>query len=101
MYSDFIKSKSVVVIHFWAAWNLYDEEMRSRLKQIAVPFTDQIAIGSIDTGQQEMWELIRELKVKNLPALASYKNGQHIETTIGLCPKEQIEVKLKVLWATA
>lgn len=96
-YSDFIKSKPVAVIHFWAAWNRYDEEMKDRLKQVGASFTDQIAIGSIDTDRQEMWELTKELKVMNLPALAYYKNGHHIETAIGLRPKEQIEVKLKNL----
>lgn len=98
-YSDFIKSKPVVVIHLWAEWNRYDEEMKSRLKQIAATFTEQVALGAIDTDQQEMWGVIKELKVLNLPALAYYKNGQHIETVIGMRPKEQIEAKLKNLLA--
>jgi len=48
-----------------------------------------------------MWELAKELKVLNLPALAYYKNGEHIETTIGLSTKEQIETNLKNLLITA
>ena len=55
MYLDFIKSKPVAVIHFWAT----------------------------------------ELKVLNLPALVYYKNGEHIETTICLGTKEQIESKIE------
>jgi len=70
--------------------------MKSRL--IATSFTDQIAIGFIVTDRQEMWALTKELKVKNVPGLAYYKNGQHIETTIGLRPQEQIEVTLKTRW---
>ena len=48
-----------------------------------------------------MWELAKELKALNLPALAYYKNGEHIETTIGLSTKEQIEANLKNLLKTA
>jgi thioredoxin 1 len=96
-YSEFVKSRPVAVIHFWAAWNGIDEEMKSRLKQIADSFIDQIAIGSIDTDREEIWALTKELKVLNLPALAYYKNGQHIETAIGLYPTEYIEGKLKNL----
>src|SRR5262249_22305232 len=97
MYLDFIKSKPVAVIHFWASWNRYDDEMKARLNQIDATFSDQIAVGYVDIDQEQMWELAKELKVLNLPALAYYKNGEHIETTIGLSTKEQIEANLKNL----
>jgi len=101
MYLDFIKSKPVAVIHFWASWNRSDDEMKARLKQIGASFSDQVAMGSVDTDQEEMWDLVKKLKVLNLPALVYYKNGEHIETTIGLSTKEQIETNLKNLLKTA
>jgi thioredoxin 1 len=100
-YSAFIKSRPVAVIHFWAVWNEYDEEMKPRLKQIAASFKEPIAIGSINTDLEEMWGLTKELKVLNLPALAYYKNGQHIETEIGLYSKEYIDIKLKNILTAA
>ena len=48
-----------------------------------------------------MWDLAKELKVLNLPTLVYYKNGKHIETTIGLSTKEQIETNLKNLLIAA
>ena len=101
MYLDFIKSKPVAIIHFWASWNRYDDEMKARLNQIDAAFSDQIAVGYVDIDQEQMWELAKELKALNLPALAYYKNGEHIETTIGLSTKEQIEANLKNLLKTA
>jgi thioredoxin-like negative regulator of GroEL len=96
-YEDFIRSKHIVVIHFWAAWNPIDQEQREYLSRIDPNDAYDVKFGAVDIDDAKFWDLAKALKVLNVPALIFYKNGSHIETVIGLCSKERVEAKLNQL----
>lgn len=95
-YMAFIISKPIVVIHFWAEWNLYDIEQRENLSRVDPNYAYDVRFGAVDIDDSKCWDLAKALKVK-VPALVYYQDGKHIETVIGLCSKESIETKLNQL----
>lgn len=98
-FEEAIGEHNVAVFHFYAAWNRYDVTMDQMLCEIAVAYKDQIFVGSIDTDDQENWERCKELRIVNLPAIAVFVNGRHVETIIGLLAKESLNSKVQK-WLT-
>jgi len=83
-----IADRSLTVFHFWASWNTYDKTMDQILCEIADEYEGRVFIGSIDADQKENWFRCNELRILNLPAVASFINGRHHETIIGLSDRE-------------
>ena len=94
-FGEVIAGHNIAVLHFWAAWNTYDVVMDQRLCEIANAYKGQIFIGSIDADNEENWERCKELRILNLPAIASFVNGQHFETVIGLPSDELLNSKVQ------
>jgi thioredoxin 1 len=87
-FGEVIADHDVAVFHFWASWNTYDKTMDQILSEIAAEYKGRIFIGSIDADEPENWTRCKELRVLNLPAVASFINGKHHETIIGLNSRE-------------
>jgi thioredoxin 1 len=96
-YPTFVTSASIVLIHFWADWNLYDTEMHDRLASIDASNSAFVKIGSFDTSPEDNWAICREVGVKGLPSLVYYLNGNYAKTTVGLQSTETIQGSLNEL----
>ncbi len=83
-----ITEHEIAVFHFWASWNAYDKTMDQILCEIADEYKGRIFIGSIDADEPENWPRCKELRILNLPAVASFIDGKHHETIIGLNSRE-------------
>ncbi|HXM35274.1 MAG TPA: thioredoxin family protein [Pyrinomonadaceae bacterium] len=83
-YDSFVEANARVVIHFWAAWNLVDEQMTQPLTELTKTYGNSIAFASFDTSLDEHADICRKLKLLNLPALVLYKHGKHFETALGM-----------------
>ena len=98
-YQKFIKSCPVVLVHFWAKWNGYDAQIKNTLKGIESSYLGKACFGTVDVDIEEMVSICQELKLGNVPTLAYYKGGRHIETIIetivGL--NQRVEEKLTFL----
>jgi thioredoxin-like negative regulator of GroEL len=86
-------ANQIVVIHFWADWNLIDRKMDSVLANLRPKFAGQIGFYAFDTTPEENWDICRQCNILNLPALVCFINGQLHETLIGLRPEEELEAK--------
>jgi thioredoxin-like negative regulator of GroEL len=83
-FGEVIAEHDIAVFHFWASWNAYDQTMDQVLSEIAKEYKGRIFIGSVAADEPENWSRCKELRILNLPAVASFINGQHHETIIGL-----------------
>ncbi|MFN7995127.1 MAG: thioredoxin family protein [Bryobacteraceae bacterium] len=81
---DFISTHRHAVIHFWAAWNAYDVEVKQFLeKDVPVDLQHQIAFGRFDIDPPAHWEICRRHHVVNVPFFALYRDGAVLETLTG------------------
>ena len=100
-FCEVIGATTVAVFHFYASWNRYDVTKDQMLCEIADAYKDHIFIGSVDTDDQENWERCKELRILNLPAIATFVNSRHFETVIGLLSKESLNSKVQKWLSTA
>jgi thioredoxin-like negative regulator of GroEL len=47
-------------------------------------------VRSCDTEQPFGTDLAEKIKIRNVPALAFFRNGIHVETVIGVLPEEEL-----------
>ena len=99
-FDETISNHRLAVLHFWARWNEYDKQMDVTLGEIEAEYDGRVFFGSVDADQDGHWQRCRELGILNLPAIASFANGTHMETLIGMRTKEELSNKMKA-WITA
>ena len=80
-FAAFTSANKFALIHFWAEWNRYDDELKATLEG-GVP--SQVPIGTLDTDPLEHHDLCRSHQVRNLPFLALYRDGVLVTTVTGL-----------------
>ena len=97
-FSEFVRLNEFAVVHFWAAWNGHDGEMRKVLaSQLAAALSKRVAFGTFDTDPPEHHEICRKHNVLGLPFLAFYRNGSFIRKTTGLLSVGALEKHLAEL----
>jgi thioredoxin 1 len=79
-----------VIVHFWAPWNGYDDAFAERLADSARACGALGHCRSHNTDDPSWSEDLARWGVVNVPALAFFRNGKHVETVIGLRPVEEL-----------
>lgn len=69
--------------------------MDEALREIETEHQDHAFFGAVDADCEGHWQKCRELRVLNLPALACFINGKHVETVIGVRSKKYLSNKIK------
>ena len=90
--SEVLDAQGTVLVDFWAD--------RCGPCRMLSPIVDQVAeqhsevkVGKIDIDAQP--ELANQFGVMSIPTLIVFKNGQKVNESVGLIPKENIEALLK------
>ena len=97
-FGDFVRTHRFVVIHFWAIWNGYDVTMRKVIESAIPPeFHEQIHFATFDVDPPEHHEICREHRVMGPPFLAYYRDGNLVQTVIGLQKPEVMIQNLRIL----
>ena len=71
--------------------------MSKILQELDSLYDGKVDFGSVDADLAEMREIYLNARVSNVPALIYYWNGGHVETKMGLEPREKIEQRIKLL----
>ena len=82
----------VLVLHYWAIWDLLDREMDKRLAVLREEYADRICFRSCDTDRAENEPFIQG--IANLPALGCFIRGKWFKSLIGLRPVEELRSAL-------
>lgn len=84
-FGDFIRLHKHVLIHFWAAWNRYDDEQKRVIEsEIPEDLAARLAFGSFEVDPPEHHQICMELKIRNLPFVALYREGVLLRTSTGV-----------------
>ena len=82
---EFVHVHKFAVVHFWAAWNGYDIQMRRLIEsQIPNEISEQVSFGTLAVDSIEHHEICRQHNILNLPFLAFYHKGLLIHKVTGL-----------------
>lgn len=73
-FGDLIETTSPVLLDFYAEWDQASKDMHAVLRDVAAALGDKARVIKIDIEKNK--ELADALRVKGLPTLMIYKNGE-------------------------
>lgn len=85
--NEVLKSEIPVLVDFNAGWCGPCRSMRPMLDELAEN-NSKYKIVSVDIDEED--ELVDEYEVASIPCLVVFKDGQEIDRSIGLIPKDAI-----------
>ncbi len=82
------QSDKLVIIDFWATWCGPCRALSPIMDELAEEYKDQVVIGKCDTDANG--DIAMQFGVRNIPMLVFLKNGEVVETLVGLQRKNDL-----------
>lgn len=81
--------EGVVLIDFWATWCGPCRMQGPVIDQLDEEMGDKVTFAKVDVDENQ--EVARQFRVMSIPTLLIKKDGQVVETLVGLHGKQQLE----------
>ena len=85
---EVVKSSLPYLVDFWAEWCGPCKNLAPILEEISDELKDKIKIGKINIDDNQ--ELAAKFSIRSIPTMILFKNGDSIETKVGLPPKKEL-----------
>ena len=91
--AEVLESDKPVLVDFWATWCGPCRMVAPIVAQIAEEQEGVVKVGKVNVDEEP--GLAGQFGISSIPTLMVFKNGQLVNTAVGVRPKEQIEALLK------
>ena len=81
-FEQVISSDKLVIIDFWATWCGPCRALSPIMDELAEQYKDEVVIAKCDTDENN--EIAMQFGVRNIPMLVFMKNGEVLDTRVGL-----------------
>ena len=85
--SEVLKADKPVLVDFWASWCGPCRMLLPIIEEIASEEHD-FKVGKINADEQP--ELVNQFKIRTIPTLMVFKNGEVVNKHTGVIPKEEV-----------
>mgnify|MGYP000152296626 FL=1 len=89
--SEVLKAEGTVLVDFWATWCGPCRMLSPIVDEVANEHPD-VKVGKINVDEQP--ELAQQFGIMSIPTLLVFKNGEKVQESVGLIPKEKVEALL-------
>ncbi len=90
-----IESGKPVVIDFWAEWCGPCLKLGPAVEALAEKYEGKAIVGKINVDEND--EISSENRVRNIPTVLFFKDGELKDRTVGYVPQSELEAKLEAL----
>ena len=89
--SEVLKAEGTVLVDFWATWCGPCRMLSPIVDEVASEHPD-VKVGKINVDEQP--ELAQQFGIMSIPTLLVFMNGEKVQESVGLIPKEKVEALL-------
>ena len=90
-----IESGKPVMIDFWATWCGPCIKLGPIVEELAEKYGDQVTVGKLNIDDND--EVASENRVRNIPTVLFFKDGEMKERSVGLVKLSDLEAKLQTI----
>jgi thioredoxin 1 len=96
---DVLNSFQPVLVDFWAPWCGPCHVLAPTIAELAVEFDGQAAVGKVNVDDNP--HLAAQYGIRSIPTVLLFKEGQVVDQTVGVVPKQVLAAKLRALVSAA
>ena len=97
--SEVLKSDVPVLVDFWAAWCGPCRQVGPAIENLATEYSPTAKVGKLDVDANP--ETARQFGITSIPAVLLFKDGQVVESLVGVRPPERYGQALDQILASA
>ena len=86
---EVLKSEMPVLVDFYATWCGPCKMIAPAISKIAEEYKEKVKVGKVNVDEEN--ELAMKYQIQNIPTLILFKNGEPVNSLIGLNSKSEIE----------
>jgi thioredoxin 1 len=91
--AEVIKSETPVLVDFWADWCQPCKMIAPHLEKIAEEQEGKLKVAKVNADENQ--RLMSQFKIRGIPTLILFKDGEAVETLVGFMPEKKILEKLE------
>lgn len=92
---EVLASAPVVLVDFWAVWCGPCRALGPVIEEVASEFEGKIVVGKCNVDEAQ--DISMEYGIRSIPTVIFFKNGEPVDKTVGLVPKEEIVKRINNL----
>ena len=83
-----IESDKIVLVDFWAEWCGPCKMLGPILEEISVDLKDKLQVVKVNLDENQ--DLAMKYSIRSIPTLLLFKEGELVDTKVGLLPKSDL-----------
>ena len=97
--TEVLQNPEPVLVDFWATWCGPCQVMNPIIKEVAEAYEGRLKVGKVNVDEQPA--VSAHYRIRSIPTLLFFKNGQAVGRIIGAMPKRLLAQKMEELLRAA